>query len=123
VNGGPVTPTNRLPVQNRDPVAPVANTAISSGLVMKASACLVFAVNLNATDTGWFMLLDATAIPADGAVSPVKAWQFQASQPQTIDVRFDPPLAMTNGAVLVFSSSGPFQKTASAVALMSGEVA
>lgn len=122
-NGAPVSPSNRLPVQTRDPVAPVASTVLSAGLVLKAGPCNVYAVHAAPTDTGWVMLVDATTVPADGQITPLKAWAYQQSQPRAIDVRFDPPLAMTNGAVLLFSSSGPYTKTAYAMALLSGEVA
>jgi hypothetical protein len=103
-------------------VTTVTSTALESSRLLKAGAGRVLSVHLNATDSGWFMLLDAIAAPADGPITPKKAWQFQASAPATIDVRFDPPLIVNNGAVLVFSSTGPFTKTSLAAAMFSGEV-
>lgn len=67
---------------------------------------------------GYLMLFDATAAPADGAVTPRKVWPVAAGG--GIEVGYAVPLRMTVGAVLVFSSTGPFTKTA-ANAFVSGE--
>lgn len=124
VGGNNVSAASPLPVTitPAGTVISVTSTSPESSRVLKASPAKVLSLNLNATGSGWFMLLDATVTPADGAVTPKKAWQFQTSNPRTIDLRFDPPLVMSVGAVIVFSSTGPFTKTASAVAAFSAEV-
>jgi hypothetical protein len=124
VDGASIGASSPLPVTITPlgTVISISSTAPESSRVLKASPAKILSLNLSATDSGWFLLLDAASTPADGAVTPKKAWQFQASNPRTIDLRFDPPLGMSVGAVLVFSSTGPFTKTASAVAMFSGEV-
>jgi hypothetical protein len=123
-DGANVGAANPFPVSvvPRGTITSITSTALEASKVLKSSAGLLLSLHLNATDSGWFMLLDNSVVPSDGAVTPKKAWQFQGSAPVTIDIRFDPPLVMTNGAVLVFSSTGPFTKTASAAAMFSGEV-
>jgi hypothetical protein len=123
-DGVTVGAANPFPVSvlPRGAVTSITSTALEASKVLKSSPGSVLSLHLNATDSGWFMLLDAIAAPIDGAVLPKKAWQFQGSNPATIDIRFDPPLVMSFGAVLIFSSTGPFTKTASAAAMFSGEV-
>jgi hypothetical protein len=67
-------------------------------------------------------LFDAAAAPADGAVTPRRVWSIPAGG--TLEVGFPTPLRMAVGAVLVFSSTGPFLKTTNSGsnAFMTGEV-
>lgn len=102
-------------------VASVVSTALGSSLVLSAAACSLFGFQVNTTSVGgWVLLFDATAAPADGAVTPRKFWQVPPNT--TVEYTFTPQLQMVTGAVLVFSTTGPFTKTASATAAFSGEV-
>ena len=120
VGGAAVDATNPMPV-SPPAAATVCNAVAANSLVLKAAPGTLFAVNLNASGPGYFLLFDAVTAPAQGACSPRKAWAFSGD---TIDVTFNPPLAMVQGAVLVFSTTGPFVNTApgAAQALFSGEI-
>lgn len=97
------------------------SAAAEIGRVLCAAACNLtgFQVNTGAV-AGWVMLFNATAVPADGTVAPVKWWQVAINT--TLEIHYQNPLRMTTGATVVFSSTGPFTKTGSATALFSGEV-
>ncbi len=121
IGGAVVSVANPMPVRIRFPATPIASSQMESAHRLCAAPCSVLSLNLNAVQTGWFMLLDLPSIPIDGAVAPVKAWQAQLWK--TIDVTFDPPLAMTNGAIVVFTTDQtPFVLTSSPVAMISGEI-
>src|SRR3954470_1377193 len=80
-NSAPVSTANPMPVsvQSRLAVAPIVSGALEASHVLKTAACTLYALNLNATVTGWFMLFDAATVPNDGAVTPIKAWQYSGS--------------------------------------------
>jgi len=100
--------------------AAITTGALADHLVVKASPGKLAAVDASATTAdGWIMLFNLTAAPADGAVAPLKAWQLPAGA--TERWTFTPRLAMGTGIVLVFSATGPYVKTASATALLSGD--
>lgn len=125
VAGAAVSSSNPLPV-SPPAMATVATATAANSLVLKAAPGILFAINANGppTQSGFVMLLDAVAAPADGNVSPRRAWFWDATTQATIDKTFNPPLAMTTGAVLVFSTSGPFSKTTpgAAEAQFAGEI-
>jgi hypothetical protein len=99
----------------------VVTVALASSLVLKTGAGNFYGCNLNATSVGlWFMLFDAAAAPADGAVTPKAVWNMPV--PGTISVAEQPPVSFTTGAVVVASSTGPLTKTASATALIACQV-
>lgn len=103
-------------------LVPVSTAALASALTLKGAAGNLYSVNLvTGASAGYFMLFNATTAPADGAVAPVKVWQVAANSERAID--FPVPIRLTTGATLVFSTTGPFTKTASATAFMSGEIA
>lgn len=99
----------------------VASTAIGSSLVLSPIGITVANVQVNTTTLpGWLMLLDASSVPASGAVTPLRAWQVLAAS--TRDQAFSPSLVTVNGAVLLFSTTGPLVYTPSATAYFAGEV-
>ena len=100
-------------------LTPSANSA--SSFVMKALAGGVdfFQVNTGAT-AGYVMLHDAAAAPSNGAVTPLLCIQVAANS--TVSVGLDPPLKVTTGAVLTFSTTGPTTLTLSATAWFSGRM-
>ena len=100
--------------------------------MLKASPGTLYALQGSATLAagptvqGYILLFDATTVPADGAVIPRKAWPLSgAFGPESaVNHRFDPPLAMTTGIVVVFSTSlNPFIKAGSANGAFSAELA
>lgn len=105
------------------PLASVVSTVLESAHVLKGSPGTLYSFQANVTQSGWVMLFDLAGVPAEGAVTPRKIWQVTISQTATLTVSFQPPLAMSVGATLVFSTTGPLTKTAAASAYFSGEVA
>jgi hypothetical protein len=102
------------------PLTPVSTAALASSLVVKAGAGNLAAIEISSGATaGWLMLFNATAAPADGAVTPVKAYQVPANVTERWE--YARPLAFATGITAVFSSTGPFNKTASATVFISGE--
>ncbi len=80
------------------------------------------AVQVTATQTGYLMLFDATTKPPDGTVSPLAVFFYSAVDNKTVQQNFDPPIRLTNGGILVFSTTGPYTLTASNAAFISAEV-
>ena len=101
------------------PVALVATAALASSLVLKASPGALYSLTCAPTLNGWLMLFDLTAAPADGAVAP--KWTLPVSGATGGQWNWDVPLQFLNGIVAVYSSTGPFVKTASATAFISGQ--
>lgn len=106
-------------------IASVVSTAAESSHVLKSGAGNLYGltVSIGAT-TGYVMIFNATSAPVDGAVTPtwppvrvvsdgISGW---------ISIGFDPPLYCSTGITAVFSSTGPFTKTASATAVFGGQV-
>lgn len=102
------------------PVLPVPTGVATTALVLKNAAGSLFGLSATAGATaGYLMLVDAATTPAAGAVAPKRVWQLAAGQ--TLEVGFPMPLKMVSGAVLLFSSTGPYTYTASNAAFMAGE--
>lgn len=105
------------------PYAPLTPSAASqSSYVMSTAPCGVENFSVNTTTTpGWVMLVDATAAPSNGAITPVvEPWQVPANS--TLEINANPPIKMTTGAVVVFSTTGPRTLTLSATASFSGRL-
>ena len=131
-NSGQATMTNSLSVaiasdQNPLPIAstPVAvaqSMALESSHLFKTGAGKLLDTYCLATVAGYYMLFDATSAPADGAVTPLAVINVGAGE--TVSFSYPPffPLSFATGLVGVFSTNGPFTKTASATAYMSGRV-
>ena len=104
------------------PIPPIVSTSAESSHVIKSSCdpvvgCRLIDFEVTSTVGGFVLVFDATAAPADGAVTPVKCYQMGAG---TLGVQFAAnPMKATNGIVLVFSTTGCFTKTASATAFFS----
>jgi len=98
------------------------SAAAASSLVLRAVPGRVDIIQVNtAGSPGFVMLHNLAAAPVDGAVTPVMVWQIGANA--TLTVGFDPPLQMTVGAVLTFSTTGPTTQTLSATAWFNGRMA
>ena len=107
-------------------IVPVATTVAASSLVVKATPGQLMAmVAATGAVAGYVMLFDAAAAPADGAVSPVWVSGLIAANTSVtvFAVNGGPGIRFNTGIVAVFSSTGPFTKTASATAYISGLVA
>lgn len=103
-------------------IVPTATAAVASSQVLKASAGNLYGLNVVAgASAGFIMLFDATTAPADGAVTPkwvmpLAANAAYAGSPSGNDIGMN----FAVGIVAVFSTTGPFTKTASATAFISG---
>lgn len=100
-------------------LAPVATSAVGSNTVVKASAGTLYGFSGNSTVNGFFMVFNATSAPVDGAVTPTKCYPYVANTP--FGASFYPPVYLSTGITIVFSTTGCFTKTASATAFISGD--
>lgn len=104
-------------------VAPVASTVAEGSHVLKASPGNLYAIDVVVGATpGFLMIFNAVAAPVDGAVTPLKCFGVIAAN-TTLALEFDPPLYCSAGIVVVFSSTGPLNKTVSNTAFFSGQSA
>jgi hypothetical protein len=107
------------------PALPVMSSATESSHVMKSipGALIAITVTIGAV-SGWALVFDAIAAPSDGTVTPI--WWLPVDSNGTNGyLTFswaDCPLKFVNGCIAVFSTTGPFTKTASATAAFSGQV-
>jgi hypothetical protein len=105
------------------PVAAIRSVALESGHIFKSSAgSLLDAYCVTTSVGGFYMLFDQTTVPADGAVTPHVFVNVGAGASGSIAYPTYFPLSFTSGLVGVFSSTGPFTKTASATAFLSARV-
>lgn len=100
-------------------LAPIVTPSAASALQLKASAGNLLSLMATSTVSGWLMLFDATAAPADGAVTP--KWVYPLAANGALNMAWPNPLAFATGIIAVFSTTGPFTKTASATAFISGQ--
>lgn len=67
--------------------------------------------------SGYLMLFDSTSVPSNGSVTPAWARAILSDGSEGGDtMSFDPPIQFSTGLIAVFSSTGPFTKTASVTA-------
>lgn len=111
-----VAPTSAAPAG----IAPNATAALASSLIAKAAPGNLYGFNVvSTTPAGYVMIFDSATVPADGAVTPKKCYPLAANT--GIELDYNVPLKMANGIVLVFSSTGPYNKTASATAFIEAD--
>lgn len=98
-----------------------ATAAVAGSLVLKASAGNLYGYNVVAGATaGYLMIFNSTTAPADGAVTPLVCVAVAANA--SVDRSFDIPRRFTTGITMVFSTTGPFNKTVSNTAFLAGAV-
>jgi len=89
------------------PITPVVSAAGESSHVLKASAgnlISVNATNLTAT-AGFLVVLNATAAPADGAITPLACQPLPANGSASIAYGSGPPGAYSTGITAVLTSA------------------
>ena len=101
------------------PVSWRSSSAAEASRLLKPSSGTLYSVYVTAPSTGYLMLFDAASVPSDGAVTPIDVIQCASNATTVLDYTAT-PLSFTNGMVAVFSSTGPFVKTASPVAFIKG---
>jgi hypothetical protein len=103
-------------------IAQGQSSALESSHVLKASAGNLYTIDCTTTTVaGYLMLFNAASAPADGAVTPNRWAVVPANSTASIENGIMPSYYGT-GIVAVFSSTGPFTKTASATAAFSWRV-
>lgn len=101
---------------------PVKTTAASAGLVAKSTYGALQAYTAHSSVAGWFMVIDATACPASGAVSPID-WYRYATADVTVNIDYGLlPIYGLTGLSICFSTTGPYTLTASSTATISAKV-
>jgi hypothetical protein len=104
-------------------ITPGASSALEAGHILKASAGNLYSLYGLSTDVdGYLMTFNATSIPADGAVTPIECIPVFSGSSATIDFSGTLPDQYSTGIVAVFSTTGPFTKTASATAFFKWRV-
>lgn len=107
-------------------ITPVVTSAAANNLVLKASAgnmYSVFASNQTAT-AGFLVILNATAAPGDGAITPLECAALPASGNAAISYLPGPPSVFSTGiTAVVTSGANCFTKTTGVItAFISGKV-
>lgn len=114
----PVTST-----QSSTGITPVVSTVAESNHVLKASAGVLWQLTVaTGASAGYAMVFNATSAPADGAVTPIECLPVPANSAVSLSFTGGPPEAYSVGITAVFSTTGPFTKTASATAFFSGKI-
>jgi hypothetical protein len=129
---GGVKSSNQSPTINdpttvtaMSPIAAISTAALAANQIVLSGAGNLnsFEVSADATLSAapwWIMIFDATAAPADGAVTPKKCFA-QASGVTSYAAAFPAPIAFGTGITIGVSTTGCFTKTASVHAFISGD--
>lgn len=120
--GAEYTSASPLPVlASASPIQSQVTPVAGSSVVLRSTPATFYGANITTgASAGYVMLFDLAALPANGTVTPTKVWAVAANS--TLEVGYYPNgLTMLQGAVLAFSTTGPFTLTASATAFISGE--
>jgi hypothetical protein len=102
--------------------APTVTSAAANNLVLKTSSgslCSYTVVNVTAT-AGFVVVLNLTAAPADGVITPLDCKSIAANG--TVTVNWNNPLYLSTGITIVVTSAATcFTKTTGAItAFISG---
>jgi hypothetical protein len=95
-------------------------SALAGTLVMKTTGGFLYGVAVTPTAAGYLMIFDQSTVPASGAVTPVICIQVSANVTTTLAYQILPE-SFGQGITAVFSSTGCFTYTPSAVAFMHGD--
>ena len=102
-------------------LASICTSVASSNITFKSSPGSLFTLACAPTTvSGYIMLFDASSVPSDGTVTP--KWVQPVFANGGASWSWWNPISFSTGIVAVFSSTGPFVKTASATAFISGQV-
>lgn len=108
------------------PATPSSTTALAANQIIKASPGTLYSFEVQADSTlcaaaWWVMIYNATSAPADGAVTPIKSYAVPAGTCQVGGTFAAGGVAFSTGIVIGDSTTGPFTKTASTHAYISGD--
>jgi hypothetical protein len=101
-------------------IVPVVSTAVETGHVIKASAGNLYGLSVTTgAAAGYVMVHNSTTVPVAGAVTPIKCEPVAANAGISLD--FDPPIRLSTGISISFSTTGCFTQTNSATAFISAQ--
>lgn len=97
-------------------------TAVAaSALAAKSGAGNLYGFSGVATVTGYFLVFDATAAPADGTVTPKKCYPYPTANSSFAISWGTTPMHFSTGLTVAFSTTGCFTKTASTTAFLAAD--
>lgn len=97
-----------------------ASSTEEASHVIKSSPGILNSVYMTGPTSGYLMAFNATSAPSDGTVTPVICVTVSALG--LTGINFDNyPAYFSNGIAVVYSTTGPFTKTASAAAYFQWE--
>lgn len=103
-------------------VTPVGTTVAASNVVVKGTPGNLYGFDAaSGASAGYVMVFNATSLPANGTVTPLKVYNIAANS--SMSITYNPPLVCSTGITLGFSTTGPFSLTASTTAFLSGDAA
>lgn len=102
-------------------IAPVTAAAAASKVVKTSKGLLYGAYVTTNTVAGYFIGVDATANPADGAVTALFCVYAPAISSISIGYGGRPPIPFQTGLVIIFSSTGCATKTDSTALFLSAD--
>ncbi len=122
--GHDVSTSNPLPVTIASVGASgvaVTSAASATNAVLKAAPGTLYGASVTTSTTvGYLMVLNATSLPANGAVSPVACYgPLPASQ--SFGAAWSTPVTLSTGITLAFSSTGCATLTAATAAFIAGQ--
>lgn len=104
-------------------ITPGSSVTTESSHVLKANPGNLYSLYVvTGATAGFLMTFNRTTAPSDGAVTPVECIPVPANSVGSLNFSGAPPDWYSTGIVAVFSSTGPFTKTASATAFFKWRV-
>lgn len=99
---------------------PLATTSASSSVIRAGAGALLGFTGYSSV-SGYWLIFDAAAEPANGAVTPLDCFPYTGGEKFAVDYRVS-PISVTTGLTVAFSTTGCFTKTGSATAYISAKV-
>lgn len=112
VTAATITPSATIGVSTQSCTVACASTIVSG-------AHSVYGISGSATVTGTILVYDATSCPANGTVTPKKAFAYTVANAPIGISWGNLPMVDATGIAVCFSSTGPFTATASTTAFLS----
>lgn len=104
-------------------VTTVVSASAEASHVLKNAAGSLYGVYVsNPSATGFLLVFNATAVPGDGAVTPIHCIPVTASNIGFVNFLPGPPETYSTGISVAFSSTGCFTKTTSPTAFFHGYI-
>jgi hypothetical protein len=104
-------------------ITPGSSSTLEASHILKASAGNLYSLYVISGSVGGFLMtFNDTSVPADGSVTPIDCVPVPANSIAAIGADGSPPDHYPVGIVAVFSTTGPFIKTASTTAFFKWSV-